>query len=110
MSGVKLGVPAPPAPPATTQVSPAPAPEIICVGVEITDYAAQIVAKVEILATTLEDKLMPIMLSSIPVEGNIPQEDSREYPPMFSDLRYKFDEIQEALERIKSCIERTELP
>ena len=82
------------------------------VGVLITKLATGIADRAENLAERLSQRLVPVMRADRPsiqeTSGklaNVP----REYPPLFEELRNKLQNIENALNRIESCLSRTEL-
>lgn len=76
---------------------------------EILGYASSLAEQINYLAERVHGKLRPVMVEDYPKAGCCEAVKSREYPPLFNELRNKFDSIKYSIESIESALSRTEL-
>lgn len=76
----------------------------------ILSFASRLADKADSLATRTHNKLGPVMQSVPPSpEGLKPVTGSQAYPPMFDELRERFNVIDRSLNSIEDALSRTEL-
>lgn len=76
---------------------------------EVADFAQSLANRAAALSERVNCKLESVMVASCPLPDAIEAKDSKEYPPLFSDLRNSLRGIEAALENIESAMSRTEL-
>ena len=86
-----------------------PSPLTHSIAQETLNFASKLGEQAEMLSAHVRDRLHPIMRQDGPTEqiGEKPQE--QEYPPLFAELRTKFQVIKRSLDDIESSISRSEV-
>jgi hypothetical protein len=79
------------------------------VAAEICKFAAGLAERAENLAARLSGKLSPVTTSATPTCGMERGIDSKEYPPLFAELRTRFFTLETAMNQIEDTLSRTEL-
>lgn len=75
---------------------------------EIMNYADSLLERIIRLNDRVYDKLRSVMVEDYPREST-EERKLREYPPLFNDLRNKFDSIKNNIVFIENALDRTEL-
>jgi hypothetical protein len=89
----------------TARRQPAP---IQPASMEILELCTNLANRAAHVAEYVNGKLHPVMNSSPPATG-APANNTREYPPLFSDLRTSLMSISGSLDAINSALDRAEL-
>lgn len=76
---------------------------------EVLSFAYRLAERSNMIASRVHDKLYPVMLLAQPSTANEKVEATREYSPLFNDLRDQMWKIESALYDIESAISRTTL-
>jgi hypothetical protein len=76
---------------------------------EIRRMADVIADRASVLAGSVEGQLEPITRQPEPQVGTIADKPSREYPPLFDELKTRLDSIRYSLDRIEDTMNRVEL-
>lgn len=77
---------------------------------EIVTFAHELAERAEKLSERVHGKLHPVMVPEAPRPCcDASAKLSREYPPLFGELRSRFYSISNALESIEAAMSRTEL-
>lgn len=79
------------------------------VAMEVVAFANELADRATRLAERVNGKLCPVMVSACPVPPTANGIESREYPPLFNDLRSRLFDIRNALCCIEDSMSRTEL-
>lgn len=79
------------------------------VAAEICKFAAGLAERAENLAARMSGKLSPVTTSATPACGVDKKIDSKEYPPLFAELRTRFFSLETAMNQIEDTLSRTEL-
>lgn len=75
----------------------------------IAKFAGGLADRSEQLAERVHTKLYSVMTSDCPPPVEVAKLSGREYPPLFNDLRGKFQRISDSLDCIEYEMRRTEL-
>lgn len=87
-----------------------PTPARVTVAQEVLDFSYQLAERAANLAERVQGKLSGVMVSPAPACNTGEAEKlSREYPPLFSELRGRLYHFQTALDTIEDALSRTEL-
>ena len=77
---------------------------------EIIQFAVHLADMSAMLAARVNDKLSPVMLSlPQPTVAEVVPPPTREYPPLFEELKAALQVIEKSLQNIENAISRTEL-
>lgn len=81
------------------------------VSVDIINYVSMLSEKSQIIVETLNNKLLPVMVKSIPIpeKGKEKEKEEREYPPLFSEIKNHLSIIEQSFNNIEDDLYRTEL-
>ena len=79
------------------------------IAAEICKFAAGLAERAENLAARVGGKLSTVATSPAPQCREDSKLDSREYPPLFAELRNRFFTLSSAMDQIEDTLSRTEL-
>jgi len=76
---------------------------------EVISYASRLASISDELAERVDSRLSPVARQSCPKPESGQIKETREYPPLFDELRGNLFRIEQALKDISDTIDRTEL-